>query len=233
MKNKFKNQLFHLVNELGYSPNDFELKENINFPADSDFDSTIIVHKNSNYMFIIRENNQAFDEFDCQFTYYAPNQPLSDFYPHSDFTSFDYILDIFKEWTSTHLKKYIESSDDEPDLWENFKKRNESINFNKLEFEETSFFTEDENKQITLAINELKYLIKKNIVNTDEEQILVNNRLDYLIENTNRLNKFEWKSLLISTLISITISLTLDTEKGKLLFELLKKAFNIFPKFIQ
>ncbi len=84
-----------------------------------------------------------------------------------------------------------------------------------------------------MAIEELKLLIHKNLETTVEEQQVVNNQLDYLIEAMNRLNKFDWKSIAISSIMSISVALTLDTNKGQLLFDLFKKVFSIIPMLLK
>jgi len=58
----------------------------------------------------------------------------------------------------------------------------------------------------------------------------IDDRLDYLTQAVDRLNKFDWKSLLISTIISISVALSFDTEKGKQLFNLFKQVFDVIPK---
>ncbi len=81
-----------------------------------------------------------------------------------------------------------------------------------------------------LAINDLKLLIHQQFGTTEVEQEAVVARLDYLVEASKRLNKYDWKSLAINTIISITITLSLDTEKGRQLFELFKRVFRIVPQ---
>ena len=57
--------------------------------------------------------------------------------------------------------------------------------------------------------------------------------LHYLVIMSNDLvcysgtmNKYDWKSLAVTTLISISIALSLDSAKGQLLFILFKKVFS-------
>lgn len=97
-------------------------------------------------------------------------------------------------------------------------------------FDNQALFNVDEINLVSIAINELRFLINTNIAITKEHQTIVNIRLDYLIENVDRLNKFEWKSLLLTTLIGIATTLSLDAEKGHLLFEFLKRVISSFPK---
>jgi hypothetical protein len=116
-----------------------------------------------------------------------------------------------------------------PTYGEEYKMGNKSFNINEIDFNDKSFFSSEEKRQVRLSLNELKLLIQTNLNTNKEEQEIVTARLDYLIEATDRLNKFDWKSLAASSLISIAIALTLDTKKGFLLFELFKKVFSLVP----
>ena len=213
------------------SPNDFETS------IEQDIDGQeclMIKYKDTPFYFLVREDLDAFDRFDCRFTLYAPQYPLSSFFPNNSYEDFNYILSVFKDWINSEFKEYLASFDDEEDLWAQYKSGKKSLTFNEITFDDHTSFSNDEKKQITMAINELKFLVSKNhITTTNEEQSIVEKRLDYMIESLDKLNKFEWQSTLISTLISISITLTLDTQKGHLLFELLKKVFSSLPKLIQ
>jgi hypothetical protein len=107
---------------------------------------------------------------------------------------------------------------------------NKSLNFETIDFGNKESFSLDEKFQIRMSINELKFLIQNSIHTTEVEQQIISDRFDYLIEASTRLNKYDWKSLVISTLISITIALSLDTSKGQIIFNLFKKVFSSLPK---
>lgn len=124
-----------------------------------------------------------------------------------------------------HIKEY-ELDEFEPDLWSEYKNGNNSLNFNDIDCNDKDLFSISERKQISMSINELKLLINKNFETSVEEQNLINERLEYLINSTKKLNKFDWKSLTLSTVIGIATTLTLDVEKGKLLFELFRQVFS-------
>lgn len=225
MKNKFKNQLFHLTRELGFSPSDFQLS----YDEEENLD---IKYSNSPLSFKIRESDDEFDKFDCCYITYSPQYLESDYYPQEVYGDFQEILKIFKNWVVNEIKAYIDGQEDEEDLWDAYKNGNSSFEFANNSFVNQDSFSADEVQQIGIAINELKFLINSNISLNFEHQQIVNNRLNYLVENVGRLNKFEWKSLLLSTLIGIATTLTLDAEKGRLLFEFLKRVFGSFPKLI-
>lgn len=225
MRKKYKNELFEILMSSKYGIDSFRIKEE---EVVNSLTSDIIEVKNTPFYFVIRNSNDDFDAFDYQCVRYAPGFPLSEIYPPQDFSDFDYIKTSFKSWINQTVTNYFEDMQ-EPDLWEEFINGNKTININEVDFNNQANFSVDEKKQIELSLMELKLLIQNNLKTTSAEQIVVNNRIDYLIEACERLNKFEWKSLAISSMISISIALSLDTQKGHLIFELFKKVFSIIP----
>lgn len=193
-----------------------------NFDLIEEDNVLIIAYKKSPFKFYVRHKSDDFDLFDCRHVKYSPGFPLIDYTPKWE--AFQKIKEYLESWLQNTIPKLLED-EAEPDLWEEFKKVNTSFNFDEIDFESREFFSYDEKVQIKLSLNDLKLLIHKNITTSEAEQKLVDERLDYLIEASNRLNKFDWKSLVVSSIISICIALTLDTEKGKMIFELLKKVF--------
>ena len=221
MRTVYKNKVFqHILNcPIGIS--NFQLIE-----GGKEQNELTIKYKDSNFIFVIRQNSSNFHNFDYTFTQYAPQFPMSGVSP--DWVGIDDILEKLDYWFEHDLKDYIED-ENVPDLWNEFKSGNRTLNFDKIDFNDKERFSNDERTQIKLSLNELKLLIHKTFDITLEEQKIVSERIDYLIEASNRLNKFDWKSLVISSIISITIALTLDPTKGQVLFDLLKKVFSNIP----
>lgn len=224
MKKKFKNDIFNYLSANMIEIDKFDLIEDNN--------RTEILLKDSPLKFIIGTSPQSYDWLDYQFVTFSPDFALSDIYPPNDWVDFKNVFDGFKSWITNHVEEFIEDGQTY-DLWSEYKKGNKSLNFREIEFENQESFSFDEKAQIKMAINELKLLIHKSLEISEEEQQLVNDRLEYLIDAINRLNKFDWKSVAISTIMSISIALTLDTTKGQLLFDLFKKVFSIVPMLIK
>ncbi|WBL26752.1 hypothetical protein [Zunongwangia sp. HGR-M22] len=220
MRVKYRNQLYRIITENNFEPQDFEILEK----SIDNLPSIILKYKNSPFEFVIRNSMNSYELFDYQYTEYGPQYNLSAIYPNSEFTEFETVLSEFEDWLYTTLKEYIEDQN-EIDLWSQIKFNRESLDINSINFENKERFLIEERKQISLAINELKFLINERFETNENEQKIINDRLEYLIEATERLNKYDWKSLVISTLLSISIALSLDTNKGKLLFELFRKVF--------
>ncbi len=227
MRKKYSNQLFLLINELGYNPEDFIMSDDII----EEHQSKSIKYKDTFFTFIIRNDQDSFDSFDYKHTVFAPNYPMSVYIPTAGYANFESVLNGFKNWMKNHVKEYLYEQN-EPDLWRNFKNSDKSLNIENINFDNINSFSNQEKQQILMSINELKLLIYKELKPNNEEQKLISARLDYLIDATERLNKYDWKGLVITTLIGITTTLTLDTEKGQLLFELFRRVFNSFPKLL-
>lgn len=220
MRKKYKNEFFYKIKELGFTPDDFTLIE------DTEEDhTTYIKYKETPFMFTINNSNESYDEFECLYVLYAPGFPDSEMFPERNYFEFSSVLNKFNHWVMRHIKEY-ELDEFEPDLWSEYKNGNNSLNFNDIDCNDKDLFSISERKQISMSINELKLLINKNFETSVEEQNLINERLEYLINSTKKLNKFDWKSLTLSTVIGIATTLTLDVEKGKLLFELFRQVFS-------
>jgi hypothetical protein len=228
MRKKYKNEIFNFLNSIKLGTENFDIEERI----EDDIQETNIVYTGTQLEFKIRTSNASYELLDYRYVKFSPTYDITDFYPPKGWTDFKTVFESFKFWINNHVNEYVEELQI-PDLWSAYKNGNKSFRFEEMDFEDQDKFRVEEKEQIEMSINELKLLIHKNLETSDEEQQLVNNRLDYLIEAMNRLNKFDWKSVAISTIMSISIALSLDTSKGQILFELFKKIFSIIPMLIE
>ena len=228
MLKKYRNEIFNLIKDSKFNIDRFDLSETIK----GDFVSTIIKLKGTPLEFIIRQAPDNFKEFDYQYVRFNLNYKISDLTPGwGIFKDFQDVLSVFKDWLYEHINAYIEE-ENEIDLWTEYKSGNKLLNLEKIDFEDQANFSFDEKEQIKLALNDLKLLIKKNFKISSEEENQVNKRLDYLSDAPERLNKFDWKSLIIPTILNIATALSLNTQQGKELFELFKQVFQVIPKLI-
>jgi hypothetical protein len=70
-------------------------------------------------------------------------------------------------------------------------------------------FTETEQKQIKVAVEELRAYIAKTQTLSEESALTVNAKLDYLISASKQLGRIHWKDIFVSTLIGIAWQLAL------------------------
>src|ERR1700730_9725630 len=65
----------------------------------------------------------------------------------------------------------------------------------------------------------------KSFTRTPEQSEFINERLEYLSKAVDRLNRFYWNGVAISVVMSIAVNLSVDTERGRVLFNTFKAAF--------
>ena len=219
MRVKYKNMLFHTVKDEGFAPGDFNVEIN---DADST-PSTIFNYRTSSLYFSVWNQNNSFDDFFFRYTKYAPSEQ-----PEKSIgvaLKFEYVRANFKIWLIKHVREY-QSDLLEPDLWSEYLNGSESLNYKNIDFEDRNPFTQTERIQVAQALKELEFLIAKNFNPIQEQLVLINGRLNYLQESTDRLNKTDWKGVALSTMIGILTTLGLDSNDGKLLFELFIQVFS-------
>jgi hypothetical protein len=87
-------------------------------------------------------------------------------------------------------------------------------------------FTDDEKTQIRIAVQQFKLSVFKTFDPPVEEKEVVDRQLERLAASVDRLGKFDWQGVALNTLMSIGVTLSLDTEKGRILFGLFQQALS-------
>ena len=227
MLKNHKNAIFNAIKTSKFNTDKFDISESV----EEDHVITIIKIKDTPFKFLIGQPSDNFVEFRYQYVLFSPNYVLTNILPRDRYIDFTDVLYAFKRWLNNHINSYFEE-ENEIDLWTEYKSVNKILNLEKIDFEDQSYFSSGEKEQIKSAINELKLSIAKNFQLSNEEISQVNKRLDYLSDAPERLNKFDWKSLIIPTILNIATALSLNTQQGKELFELFKQVFQVIPKLI-
>ncbi|MCJ8288373.1 MAG: hypothetical protein HRT58_21885 [Crocinitomicaceae bacterium] len=217
MLKQYKNQLFDIIRR---SELDFE-----QFVYDQEkSDLFSISYRDSPFQFHIGISEDSHDRFDFSRTLFAPGYPTSDPFPHEGYFDFGTLLNNVKQWIND-INRYIEEIE-EIDLWDEYNKGNDSLNIEKIEFNDQVQFNTEEKVQVRMALNEFQSLILQKFELSESQISIVSDRIEHLCDLSEDLTKFDWKGVAISTLISITIALSLDTEGGKQLIELFKQVFS-------
>jgi hypothetical protein len=120
-----------------------------------------------------------------------------------------------------------------PDLWSQLQSLAPSFDEKWTQPEELGNFTEHEKVEIRGAIQQLKRQITEGFTLTSEQAGVVHRRLEYLEAALDRLNKFDWSGLFLQIWISIAVNLSLDTERGKQLFELVRATFSGMARLLK
>jgi len=219
MRKVYKNKLFEWLRLSPFGIDNFTYNEE---PIQGKPESLRLKYKSTPFYFWFETNSNNIDLFGTSYTLYLPQFPFEQ--DRAMVQPFEMALSAFNQWLNNQVKKYLDDQAT-PDFWAEYLRTNAIVNIEQNDFDNRSQFTIDERAQVKLALNELKNLIQENFHTNVTQQQIVNNRLDYLEAATNRLNKFDWQSVALNTLISISIALSLDTEKGHQLFHFFAHVF--------
>lgn len=223
MLKEYKNHLLKLIEEANLDPAQFTASED-NSGTSSKF---IVEYNNTGHKCHIVVNPRSYHHFWINYTTYNPGFPwifIEDHQRQIYNNSIEGVKDYFTRWL-VEVKKYIDESF-APDLWKQLENQNQLLKPLELDEIDTKLFDEDEKAQIRLIVGEFLQQLNETFKPTNEQQQLINKRLDYLIESTDRLNRFDWRAIALTTIFAIITTLSLDTDKGKQLFDLFKKLFS-------
>lgn len=223
MLKKQRNAIYTEILGAGLNPQYFEIvvtEENNYWLEES------VVIKNSGMWFRFSQKLEEVDTYDCYFTHPQPGFK----YTYGSSGSFNIVLEDFRNWLVVHAKNYIENEIEGVDLWspvEFFKPvTGPSSVFSASNTKDNTNFTSQEKEHIRSSTQRFRQLVIQNFTPTKEQQEHIDSRLEYLVNAVDRLNRRDWQDVAISTLISIAINLTVDTEKGRILFALFQQAFH-------
>lgn len=230
MLKKQKNALFDTVKKEGFDPELFQARENI----DVGFWS-FLWGVNGTFTIFLRDSFLSFhlkdteDKFSVQMTGF-PEARITENKKKIDF---DEVLTLFRTWLNTDIKAYLEEQE-LPDLWlevETYKSVLKDTEYFRSGGD--SDFSEKEKTDIRSSIAKYKVLLEENFHPNKEQTEFINDQLEHLTTAVDRLDRIDWLGLVISTLIGIAINLSVDTEKGKLLFSLFKYALDSGTNLLQ
>jgi hypothetical protein len=94
----------------------------------------------------------------------------------------------------------------------------------------SKYFNEAEKNKTKEALVNFTDRIKLNFEPNSESLLIINSKLDYLKDTAERLDKFDWQGIALLTIISISIALSLDTDR--LLFQAFREYFKVVTKLI-
>lgn len=129
---KYKNEIFNTLKASQFSLDDFDVKDfKKALDNEQELSCLSIQLKGTPFEFILRNSGAGFNQFDYAMVMFTPQMELSEFYPEQSWTGFDTVIKELDRWLGVDLKEYLEERD-APDLWEEFKKGNKSLDFQKM-----------------------------------------------------------------------------------------------------
>jgi hypothetical protein len=185
--------------------------------------------RNTSFKFYARHISDSFDEFSYKYTAFMPGYPEMSWRKAK---GIEELLREFNSWLSIWAKQYIQEQQ-LPDLWTKIEIYKPLVNDTDITDENTSNFSEEEKEHLRRSVREFRASVIENFNPSQSQVEFINDQLNYLSKAVDRLNRFDWRALAISTLIGIAINLSVDTEKGHLLFRLFQQAFQTAGRLLQ
>jgi hypothetical protein len=202
------NELFSLIEAWGLSPRAFSWSVDESSPM---LKSVSLNHSQSGYYFTFNYLGPGGPIMSCS---YAPGtNTMIDSHAGGDW---DEVTQTFAVWLQS-LKREISAVD----LWSELSK--ESIFIKSASEEKTNApFTKIEQEQIATTLNEIKqYIFKTQSPNTSEAK-LIDAKIQYLVEASERIGRKDWKIMAVSILLSLAVD---HPDKARDLFQFAGKAF--------
>ena len=212
MLNEYKNGLLDVLKREGFDPEQFVAEE----VGSAGFKLTFL---DTPLWFLADNPTDSYEIFIISWTTFSPA-----------FTQINHgggpdtrMYKLFPQWLELHVRKYLDSLL-VPNLWEQVETQKKLLSFDAVE-QETGSYSDDEKAALRTSLRTARLLITERFSPSEDQVEIINERFDYLDQSLDRLRKRDWKPLLLSTIISISIALSLDTEAGAALLELFKQAF--------
>jgi len=225
MLKRYKNVFFQMIEGAGLNVGDFTTKEGIAESGDPTF---IIHYRPANLTFTAVNRWSDPHHFYGYYTIYAPRTWKKratevDYQDEGDEIDFSETKKALDTWLSDHVRTSI---DEEllPDLWATVSAT--LVTTTSSPHSQTAHFTDEERRQLKLALATFRVRLVQTFKPNKAQLQVVSQQLDYLTAAVDRLNKFDWKGVALSTLIGISTALTLDTERGRQLYGLFQQALS-------
>lgn len=209
-----KDTLYDLIERNGLSPFQFEFVES-NSKMTQNKICTTLKFKDSDFFFTFETIGNSEQP---HYSIYSPGEFNYEdtHYPGYWHPQFQKVND----WL-VYLKREINT----PNKWERLK--TEMAEIIMTSNSDNSKFTASEFEDLNTKIVTLKMGLQS-IGLLPEQLSVFNNKLDYLVSQAKDMNKFDWKSLFIGTVISIIIQLSVTQENARALWNLIRRIFNNF-----
>jgi hypothetical protein len=179
--------------------------------------------------FSVTHQAHDFDKFQFTYTVFMPGFPELTWRKAQGITE---LVREFKDWLDVWVIRYIEE-DQLPDLWAQLETYKPLVGDTAISYEDTSNFSAEEQAQARQSISQFRISVLNNFDPSPDQLKSIDEKLNYLARAVDRLNRLDWRALAVSTVISIAVNLSADTERGRLLFRLFQDAFRSSLKLLQ
>lgn len=212
MLNEYKNGLLAVLKDEGFDPEQFVAEEQGGGGFKLIFGDTPL-------WFLAQNPQESFHWFSCYWTTFSPGFVQDS----TGRVSHEAMYRLLAEWLADHVRQYLASLL-VPNLWDQIETQKKLLSFDAVE-QETGSYSDDEKAALRSSLSTAKLLITERFDPSEDQMEIISERFDYVDQALDRLNKRDWKGVLLNTIIGISTALSLNTEAGAALYELFKQAF--------
>ena len=207
-----KDEIYELITLAELSPSQFEWKEIPCQLFNQNVDkATELRYKNTDYHFTFETNAKK-----MHMAIYCPGK---NFYTdQEDTVIWQAQINRVQEWLKSLVREITT-----PNKWSRLERELQGIHINYENGEDKFSVQEYEELKANIKLLQRKIL---SIGLIEEEVRIINAKLDHLIPLAENMNKFDWKSFFIGTIMNITIQLGVNKENASALFDVIKQIFN-------
>lgn len=145
--------------------------------------------------------------------------------------SLEDVARALQRWIDDVVRQYFEEEATD-DNWERLKQFLPFISNTTFSQEDLQPFSSEEKEEIRTNLQVFHQLVVDNYNPTEEQLEFIIERLEYLTDAVDRLNHYDWKGVVISTVMGIATNLSVDTNVGAALMRLLQQAFQGIRLFL-
>ena len=218
---KHKNRFLEIIEEAGLDPQQFHTMQ-------TDLESVqgfMLVYTGSPFRFGMAPAEDTLNYFRYVYTLLAPKFSLSDLHPKHGYAEISVVHSEFAKWLENHLKPYLEDLST-PDHWAQVEAQKSFDSLDPGSEHDGQPFTEAEKTELRVAIGKFKAHIVEKFDPVEEQLKTINQRLVYLTESVDRLNRFDWKSVALNIVLSIISMLNAGHAEVGSLIEFFKGLFS-------
>lgn len=207
-----RNELFDNITAYGLSPSQFTLSE-INSTMSENEIATVLRLNNSKFYFMF-ETYQS----ENHYLYFSPGQ--GKYTGENLAEDWDEVISCFHEWLNVLFQEITAE-----DKWTRLENEVKGLKINFTDDQDK--FSANEYIHLKEQISTLKDGVQKIGLTQEQTQAIIN-KLDHLTELATEMNKFDWKSMFIGTIVSIIIQLSVTPQNAMTLWTLIKQVFSTF-----
>ena len=205
--NTQKDSLFKILVEEGFNPQDFKLE---------DGGISILHYVKDNYYCKF----QMSDDYYSRMIIFSPGTLLQEEYYAKDMVDWHAYEKGFRNWLA-NLKRELNADF----LWE--KLRSESSQIFISNNISNDAFLPYEKEMIHQKFESIMSQLK-NLDLSHENLDIINEKLNHLLELTEKLDKVDWLSILIGTIAGLIVNLSITQDTVRTIWEIIKHEFQIW-----